>query len=87
MPLRKPPETFGFSVRKSCYPYFFNKKTNLNYVGPMTEPGLYEVEEQSVSERREFMAWYNAKKDKVFENRQVLEKNCQNDVTVLIQAC
>jgi hypothetical protein len=33
------------------------------------------------------MAWYDEQKDKVFDNRRVLEQYCQDDVTVLRQAC
>jgi hypothetical protein len=47
----------------------------------------YGVDEMSVSERREFMAWYVEQKDKLFDSRRVLEKYCQDDVTVLRQAC
>ena len=39
----------------------------------------------SEGERREFLAWYNEQKFKVFDNRHVLEY-CQDDVTVLRQA-
>jgi hypothetical protein len=41
----------------------------------------------SDSERKKFMSWYDAQKDKVFDNRSMLEKYCQDDVTVLRQAC
>jgi len=41
----------------------------------------------SVAERREFLAWYERHKEAVFDNRPVLEAYCQNDVTVLRQAC
>ena len=33
------------------------------------------------------MSWYNAQRDKVFDNRRVLEQYCQDDVNVLRQAC
>jgi hypothetical protein len=32
------------------------------------------------------LAWYDDQKDKVFDNRRVLEQYCQDDVTVLRQA-
>ena len=41
----------------------------------------------SVGERKDFMSWYNEQKDKVFDNRRVLEQYFQDDVTVLRQAC
>jgi len=33
------------------------------------------------------MPWYDEKKDIVFDNLRVLEQYCQDDVTVLRQAC
>ena len=33
------------------------------------------------------MAWYDEQKVKVFDNRHVLEQYCQDDDTVLRQAC
>ena len=33
------------------------------------------------------MTWYEDKKNRVFDNKLVLEKYCQDDVTVLRQAC
>ena len=39
------------------------------------------------SERQEFMVWYDKEKDRVFDNRRALEDYCQDDVTVLREAC
>ena len=61
--------------------------TNLNYVGPIPDVSYFGVDEMSISERREFMTWYDNQKHKVFNNKLVLEKYCQDDVTVLRQAC
>jgi hypothetical protein len=41
----------------------------------------------SKTERREFMSWYDEQKDKVFDNKRMLEQYCQDDVTVLRQEC
>jgi hypothetical protein len=41
----------------------------------------------SEGERKEFLSWYAGQKDKVFDCRRVLEQYCQDDVTVLRQAC
>ena len=40
-------------------------------------------------ERREFLAWYDEsrKSEEPLENRRVLETYCQDEVTVLRQAC
>jgi len=44
------------------------------------------VNETGEEERREFLAWYKSQKSVLFDNRGVLEKYCQDDVTVLRQA-
>jgi hypothetical protein len=41
----------------------------------------------SDSERREFLEWYEVQKGMPFDNIRVLKSYCQNDVTVLRQAC
>jgi len=38
-------------------------------------------------ERKEFLVWYESQKSQTFDNRHVLETYCQDDVTVLRQAC
>jgi len=45
------------------------------------------ADEMGKSERKEFLAWYDTQKDKVFDNRHVFVQYCQDDVTVLRQAC
>jgi hypothetical protein len=87
MALRKLPETFGFSVKKSWYPHYFNTKDNLDYVGPMPGKEYFGADEMGESERRDFLSWYDERKDEVFHNRRVLEEYCQDDVTVLREAC
>lgn len=87
MPLRKLPEAFGLSVTKSWYPHYFNTKENLGYVGPMPDIRYFGADVMSESERKDFRSWYDEQKDKVFDNRRVLEQYCQDDVTVLRQAC
>jgi len=87
MPLRKLPEAFGLQASKSWFPHLFNKKANLDYVGPIPDIKYYGADEMSEGERRKFMAWYNKEKVKVFDNRHVLEQYCQDDVTVLCEAC
>jgi hypothetical protein len=87
MPLRNLPEAFGLFAKKSWYPHYFNTQANLNYVGPMTDKSEYGYDHMSVSEREAFLAWYVERKGRVFDNRRVLEQYCQDDVTVLRQAC
>ena len=56
-------------------------------MGPIPDIKYYDADAMSEGERREFMAWYNEEKVKVFDNRRVLEQYCHDDVTVLRQAC
>jgi len=86
-PLRKFPYAFGLTVSKSWYPHYFNTEDNLDYVGPIPDVSYYGVNEMSEAQRREFLAWYEGQKDVVFDNRRMLEAYCQDDVTVLRQAC
>ena len=83
MPLRKLPEAFGLQASKSWYPHLFNTKAN--YVGAIPDIKYYGADAMSEGER-EFLAWYK-EKVKVFDNRLVLEQYCQDDFTVLRQAC
>ena len=87
--LRKLQEAFGLTASKSWYPHYFNTEENLDYVGPIPDASYYGANEMSESERRDFFAWYESQKKKgaVFDNRRVLETYCQDDVTVLRQAC
>ena len=87
--LRNLPEAFVLATSKSWYPHYFNIEENLDYVGPIPDASYYGANEMSESERRDFLARYEIQKKKgaVFDNRRVLETYCQDDVTVLLQAC
>jgi hypothetical protein len=87
MPLRKLPKAFGLFAKKTWYPHNFNTKANLNYVIPMPDKSEYGYDNMSVYEREAFLAWYEERKGRVFDNRRVLEQYCQDDVTVLWQGC
>jgi hypothetical protein len=86
MALRKLPEAFGLSTTKSWYPHYFNTGANLDYVGPIPDIEQYGVTEMGEPERKEFLSWYDAQKDKVIDNRRVLQQYCEDDVTVRRQA-
>jgi hypothetical protein len=85
-PLRKLPKAFGLQTAKSWYPHYFNTEENLDYVGPMPDI-YYGVDEMTGVEREEFVAWYETRKSRLFHNKEILEAYCQDDVTVLRQAC
>ena len=85
-PLRRLPEAFGLTSSKSWYPHYFNTEENLDYIGPPPDVSYYGVNEMGEGERSEFLEWYE-KQESPFDNRRVLEQYCQDDVTVLRQAC
>ena len=85
--LPKLPGAFGLTASKSRYPRLFNIKENLDYVGPIPDVSYYSANEMGKSERAEFLASYEDQKDRVFDNLLVLETYCQDEVTVLRQAC
>jgi len=55
-------------------------------VGPIPDISQFGADEMRESERKEFTAWYDTQKDRVFDNRRVFEQYCQDDGTVLRQA-
>jgi len=87
--LRKRSEAFALTASKSWYPHYFNTEENLEYVGPNSDASYYGANEMSESECKNFLVWYEIQKKKgaLFDNRCVLETYCQDDVTVLRQAC
>jgi hypothetical protein len=85
--LRKLPEAFGLTVAKSWYPHYFNTKENMNYFGEIPDVPFYGADAMSAKERAEFLAWYESQRSVVCVNRNVLQAYCQDDVTVLREAC
>jgi len=85
--LRKLPEAFGLIASKSWYPHYFNTAENLHYVGPIPDVAYYGMNEMGEEERKEFLVWYERQRSETFDNRHVLESCCQDDDTVLRQAC
>ena len=79
--------TFRLTVAKSWYPHYFNERANLEYAGNIPDITHYGVDDMGASERNEFLAWYDGQKDEVFDNKRVLEAYCQDDVSVLQEAC
>ena len=80
MPLSILTDAFILSVTKSWFSYYFNKNTDLDYVGPILDVSYFWTNEMSISERREFMTRYNDQNNKVFDDKLALEKYCQIDV-------
>jgi hypothetical protein len=86
-PPRKFPDAFGLTSCKRWYPHYYNTTENLNDVGAITDLSFYGVDAMLHSEREEFLAWYEGQGGTIFDNRQVFESYCQDNVTVLRQAC
>jgi hypothetical protein len=76
LPLRKLPEAFGLTSSKSWFPHLFNTQAHLEYVGSIPDISYYGADEMSETERREFIVWYGGQRDKVFDNKRVLEEYC-----------
>jgi len=85
-PLRMLLKAFGHTVAKSWYPHYFNTEDNIIYIGPLPDVSYYVVNEMVEGEWNEFLEWY-ATQENPFDNRRVLEQYCQDNVTVLMQAC
>jgi len=78
--LRMLPEAYCLTASKSWYPLYFNTEE----IPDVTYYGVNEIGEE---EGQEFLAWYESQKSGHFDNRRVLEKYFQDDVTFLRQAC
>jgi hypothetical protein len=75
-PLRKLSEAFGLTAHKSWYPHYFNTEENLDYMGPIPDISYYGAKDMGESERADFLALYEGQRDRVFDNRFVLETYC-----------
>jgi hypothetical protein len=52
---------------------YFNTEENLNYVGSMPDISYYGADEMGDSERKDFLAWHEAQKSTIFDNKHVQE--------------
>ena len=86
-PLRKLLQSYRVTVSKSWNSHYFETEVNLDYIGPIPEVTYYGAKEMGEEERREFLAWYDSHKTHLFANSRVLEKNFQDNFTVLREAC
>ena len=86
MALRKLPKAFDLDTVKGEFPYFFNKKDNVNYRGAFPSPEMYGVDSMSTEDRSKFLDWHVQQKG-IFDMQEQLHKYCEADVTILRQAC
>ena len=83
------PETFGLTVDpKPFFPYLFIKRRNLKVTLPHLPPKkFYGYKWFKESDRKEFLAWYDANVSTSFNLREQLILYCANDVRILTLAC
>ena len=86
-PLRNLSGAFGPTAANVWFPHYINTQENLNYVGSIPATSYYGVDEMSVGEETEFLEWYDSQQSVLFDYKRLLDYYCQDDVTVLRQAC
>lgn len=92
MPLQQFPKTFGFEsdAKKGYFPHFFTMPENFDYVGSIPLPEAYGVKTMSCKGRKEFMIWYNEKKNDpnyTFNFKEEMAMYCAEDVEILKRGC
>ncbi|KAE8580551.1 hypothetical protein XENTR_v10024459 [Xenopus tropicalis] len=87
MKLSKLPKALGFQDCKGFFPHFFNTAENQNYIGAMPSKEFYGYEYMMPDEQADFIAWYEANQNNVFDFQYELKKYCIQDVKILKQAC
>ena len=84
MKLAKLPKAFGLTeLKKGYFPHFFNTTEHQNYVGPYPDVKYYGCDYMNTEDRTDFLAWYEGKKDAVFDFAQEMKEYCCSDVTIL----
>ena len=57
VPLKALPKTFGLTdLKKGCFPHFFNRKENQNYIGLLPPLEDYDPDSMNTKERQDFLA-------------------------------
>jgi hypothetical protein len=83
--LSKCPKTFGLhELKKGYFPYLFNTIDNQEMKDiPYPDQQFYGVDYMSISNREDFLIWYETTKDKLFDLQKELEEYCISDVDIL----
>ena len=87
MPLKKFTKTFGLTTKKGFYPHFFNTPSNESYVGPIPSKEMFGASTMDARTFDEFSAWYEERKQEVWNNYKELVDYCVADVDLLRQGC
>lgn len=86
------PKSFGFDkeggivIAKGDFPYLFNTEERLNYVGSWPEKKYYGYDSKTTNEKQEFDRWFSTVCNSTFKLQEELEKYCDTDVKILMQA-
>jgi len=73
MPMRLSDLPKAFELRdtagKGTFPYIFNTKENLTYIGPLSEARYYSPEQMKPADREQFLTWYEemTRKNVIFD--------------------
>ena len=82
------PKTFGIKeLRKGYFPHLFNKPENFTYIGAYPDISQYGIEYFTPKKKSEFLQWYDANKNSLFDFRKELLEYCISDVRLLKEGC
>ena len=86
MPLKSFPKMFGMNeLKKGCFPHYFNKECNKNYVSTMPSKKHYGYNQMKPDERSKFLKWYKecVSENYVFDFKKEILEYCRSDVDIL----
>ena len=86
MPLKSFHKTFGMNeLKKGCFPHYFNKECDKNYVGPMPSKKHYGYNQMKPDERAKFLKWYDDRVSEkyIFDFQKEIIEYCPSDVDIL----
>lgn len=78
MGLSKLPKTFGMEeLKKGFFPHLFNKKENQHYSGNLPDTSYYVPDSMSETSRKEFLTWYDKRKEQPFDFQEEIYSYCK----------
>lgn len=84
-PLSALPKAFGLVETKGFFPHLFNHQKNYSYCGKIPDLQYFDVENLSPSKKQEIQNWHSNWIGE-WNLKEELEKYCQSDVNILMQA-
>lgn len=78
------PSIFGLKeMKKGYFPYLFNTKENINYVGTIPDIKYFSPDEMKTDKRKDFIEWYNKQTGYLYNFKKELHDYCVSDVDIL----